>query len=319
MKIPLSLKSQFLRSSVLTLFILSFLGLFLTSYIQTNRDQREAANPTFWKWDLPSGSYDIHYIERGSGPRHVVLQHGFAAHSYTWRFTIDELVRAGYHVWSMDLLGSGLSEKPQEVAYNLQLFTHQIEAFMQAKHILQACLVGNSMGGGLALAMSISFPNQVKSLILIDAFALPMKLPFYFAFAKTFGKWTKPFMGNFIVKQILKQVIYDQNKISEDQVRAYAYPLKTPGGKDAFIKTLQNFNESELVRLSSHYKDIRIPMLIIWGEKDAWMPLEYFQRVSQALPNASTAIIPACGHAPQEECPEAVNQFLLQFLNAQPW
>lgn len=303
------------KGLILSFFWGFLFGLFFTSSIESKIYQTEGENLTFWQWDLSGDTYAIHYIERGQGPRHVIFLHGFAAHSFTWRYMIDELAREGYHVWSMDLIGSGLSDKPLEVAYDLQLFTHQIEAFMQAKHIPQASLVGNSMGGGLALAMAIKLPHCVQSLVLIDAFAFPMKLPSYFAIAKSLGKWSKPFMGNFAVKQILKQVIYDPNKILEEQVQAYAFPLHTSGGKDAFLKTLQNFTEKDIERLTLHYKDIHVPLLIIWGEKDVWMPLHYFHKVAQAFPKAKTFLIPNCGHAPQEECPAEVNQALLHFLD----
>jgi pimeloyl-ACP methyl ester carboxylesterase len=282
-------------------------------YSQTNlkmdRHQR-----TYWQWQSPAGSYAIHYIEKGAGPHHIVLLHGFAAHSFTWRFVIDDLVKAGYHVWSIDLLGSGFSDKPLHLRYHLDLFINQIEAFMQAKQIPQAALIGNSMGGGLALAISIKYPHRVQSLVLIDALAFPIKLPFYFATTRLMGKWTKPFIGKAMTKQILKQVMYDPQKISEEQIDAYVFPFHTPGGKDAFIKTIQNFNPRDLESLALHFKEIKVPLLIIWGEKDSWMPLPYFKRLSQAFPQATTVVIPHCGHIPQEECPVEVNKVLLQFL-----
>lgn len=302
------------KLSILYLSLFSILNLFINPFIHSQVDQKEQENQLFWQWDLPSGSYDIHYIEKGIGPRHILLIHGFAAHSYTWRFIIDDLVNAGYHVWSIDLIGFGYSDKPTDVPYDLHLFTNQIEAFMQAKKIDSASLVGNSMGGGLALTMAITYPHRVQSLVLIDALAFPMKLPFYFAMTKMLGKWAKPFMGQKIVKQILCQIMYDPKKISEEQIKAYDFPFHTKGGKDAFIKTLQNFNEQELKDIALHFKEIKIPILIIWGEKDNWMPLDYFQRLSQAFPKAKTIIIPNCGHAPQEECPLDVSKAILQFV-----
>lgn len=312
------MKTLQLKFFILTFSLPLLFSLFFPSSIQSKIAQKEGENPTFWQWNLPSGSYAVHYIERGKGPRHVMLQHGFAAHSYTWRFMIDVLAAAGYHVWSMDLIGFGLSDKPSEAPYHLQFFTHQIEAFMQAKEIPQASFIGNSMGGGLALAMSIYFPRRVQSLVLIDAFAFPMKFPFQFTLVKKLGKLSKPFLGKFTVRQILKKLISDPNKISEEQVNAYAFPLLAPGGKDAFIKTLQNFDEKELEKLTLLYKNIRVPMLIIWGEKDPWMPLDYFQKVVQAFPKAKTVLIRNCGHAPQEECPSEVNRAVLQFLDSLP-
>src|SRR5262249_27385797 len=153
---------------------------------------KEKEGQTFWQWNYSSKTYNIHYIERGEGANHVLLLHGFGAHSYTWRFMVDELAKAGYHVWSIDLIGFGYSDKPRGVAYDLHLFTEQIEAFMQAKQIDQPSLIGNSMGGGLALNLVVNRPDHYRSLILIDALAFPIKLPFYFAVTKSMGKLVKP-------------------------------------------------------------------------------------------------------------------------------
>jgi pimeloyl-ACP methyl ester carboxylesterase len=270
-------------------------------------------NQTFWQWNLPSVSYNIYYIERGTGPHHILLIHGFAAHSYTWNKLIDDLAHAGYHVWSLDLIGFGYSDKPFEAHYGLDLFTAQIEAFMEAMHLSSACIVGNSMGGGLALAMVIFHPNRVHSLVLIDAFIFPIKLPMYFAITNMLGRFSKPFFGRMVVKRILKEVMFDPKKISEEQIEAYNLPYNMPGGREAFIRTLKNFDQKELNRLIPHFKKINIPMLIIWGEKDRWMPLSYYQRVTHTFPHAQKVLISQSGHIPQEECPQEVLEAILKF------
>ena len=149
---------------------------------------------------------------------------------------------------------------------------------------------------------------------MIDALAFPLKLPFHFTVTKILGSWAKPFIGRILVKQILKQIMYDSNKISEEQVEAYTFPFQMPGGKEAFIQTLQNFNQKELEDLSLHYQNIQVPILVIWGEKDVWIPISHFQRLSQTFPKAIKILISNCGHIPQEECPSEVSQAILKFL-----
>ncbi len=211
-------------------------------------------------------------------------------------------------------MGFGYSDKPKGLPYGLHLFTSQIETFMEAKEISQASVVGHSMGGGLALFLAMTYPHRVESLVLMDALAFPLKLPFYFAITKSLGTWAMPFMERGMVKRILHQVIYDPKKISEEQIEAYAFPFRTCGGKEAFIQTLQNFKNEELEAFALDFEKINVPLLIIWGEKDCWMPLNYFQRLSQAFPHAKKVLIPNCGHVPQEECPLEVSRVLLQFL-----
>lgn len=268
---------------------------------------------TFWQWKLPSASYRMHYIEKGTGPRHILLLHGFAAHSYTWKFVIESLAQAGYHVWALDLIGFGFSDKPLDVHYGLDLFIAQIEAFMEEMHLSSAAIIGHSMGGGLALAMALFHSARVQSLVLMDALVYPIKLPIYFALARVLGNLSKPFFGRMATKRVLKDVMYDHKKISEEQIAAYTSPLSMPGGKEALIKSLQNFTDHELWRIHAHLDDIKVPTLIIWGEKDKWMPSHYHQRLSHALPHAHKVIIPNCGHVSPEESPQECGKAILEF------
>lgn len=267
-----------------------------------------------WPWNTSSGTHQIYFLEKGSGSKHIVLIHGFGAHTYTWRHLIDPLADAGYHVWSFDLIGFGKSDKPTHLQYDRQLFVHQIEKFMAVHKIHSAILVGNSMGGGLALSMALEHPACVQSLILIDPFVLPIKLPYYFAFPKIFGKLTLPFFGRRTVMSLLKDVTYDPKKISDEQIEAYTLPFRTRQGKVAFIKTLQSLDNDEISLLAQGYKNLTMPIFVIWGEKDVYMPSEYQQQAAQLMPQAQTVVIPACGHIPQEESPQEVLKSMLRFL-----
>lgn len=295
------------------LIYIFFHSLFFPPSIPAKETSNEGQFPSFWKWDRNRESYKIRYIEAGSGPNHIVLIHGFAAHSYTWQPLIQKLSESGYHVWSIDLLGFGLSEKPLDINYTLDLYNEQIQAFMEAKNLSKAAFVGNSLGGGIILSLAMSQPELVQSLVLIDPLVYPIKYPFYFALTKFFGNWTKPFFGKFSTKQVLKDIYYDPNKISNDTIEAYHLPFQTPNGKEAFIKALNNFDMKLLNQLAPHYKNISVPMLIIWGKNDKWMALNYQRKVNNTFPHVTAVSLPNCGHAPQEECPDKVFDALITF------
>lgn len=265
----------------------------------------------FWEWNHENKIYNIYYLEKGSGDRHLLLIHGFGGNSYTWRYLIDPLAQAGYHVWSLDLIGFGQTDKP-DLLYGKGLFVEQVDRFMEAKGIKSATLVGNSMGGGIALALAIEHREKVESLILIDPLAFPLRFPYYFALPKIFGNLTKPFFGKMLTKAILTDIMYDPKKITEEQITAYTLPFQTKGGKEAFIKTLQSFSPTEFTQLSKHYKELKIPILVIWGREDRLMKPSYRTKF-HLFPNAKTIEIPFCGHIPQEECPQQVIQAIVNF------
>ena len=302
--------------------IFVIIGFFLTLYPQaklfserqlTSENKSSLESPTFWQWDQPSGSYQVYFQERGMGDRHVLLIHGFGGHTFTWRHLMDQLANAGFHVWSLDLLGFGYSDKPVNIHYGFDLFIAQIEAFMEAKSISAAEIVGNSMGGGLALGMAIEHPTRVHSLVLIDSLAFPVKLPFYYAITKIFGNLTFPFFGRTMVKIALRDMMYDRKKISEEQVTAYSFPFLTPGGKEAYLKILKNADTRDLDRLSRHYHEIAVPILIIWGKEDRLIPLIHQQIIAHKCPQTQTLTLSNCGHIPQEESPQEVLQGMLDF------
>ena len=119
-------------------FLFIALALFLTfsrpQLFTPEEQQRLREGKQFWEWSSPHGPLAIHYVEKGEGPNHILLIHGFRSHIFTWKEIIDPLAKAGYHVWAIDLLGFGLSDKPDANIYNLDFFTEQINAFI-ARHL----------------------------------------------------------------------------------------------------------------------------------------------------------------------------------------
>lgn len=270
---------------------------------------------TFWLWQRQHDqSHRIHYIEKGSGNNHVILIHGFAAHSYTWRYTIEPLVKAGFHVWSIDLLGFGSSEKPLGAPYGLDLFIDQINAFMDSKDIPTAHFVGNSLGGGISIGFALHSPNRVKSLTLIASMGHPMQLPFFLQMARTSPMIAKPLISRSLIKTAIRDIIYKKDGLSEQQIDAYWIPLTQPGGKEAFLQLLQMFDNALLEKMGGSFHQIKIPTLIIWGDHDGLIPVAHAKLFHQEIPHSELMIIKECGHIPQEEEPDLVNSRLLDFL-----
>lgn len=270
---------------------------------------------TFWKWDSPYGSYHVHYIEKGNGPRHVLLLHGFRAHVFTWRHLIDPLVEAGYHVWAMDLIGFGLSDKPENVPYTIPFYVDQVDQFLKDHDIPHAHLIGNSMGGGLALQFALHRLDPIDSLTLIDALGYPLNLNWYLLIGQQMGHLLIPFLNPLGVKKSLEQIMFNPQLISDEQVMAYSLPYCLPGGIHAAVTVLSHFDNRKLQALNHRFSEIQRPILLIWGEQDSLIPVSHFEKFRKDFPNADTLLIPQCGHIPQEEKPELVTQKIIQFLN----
>lgn len=271
-----------------------------------------------WTYKQGDHSFHLYYEEEGIGDRHVVLLHGFAVHSYVWRYTLSALANAGYHVWALDFLGHGKSDKPLDVIYDGDFLTLQVEHFIRSKNLKQPVVVGNSLGGGVAALVALKMESEIRALILIDALVEEFTPSFSIRLAIFLGSWLTPFVGKTTARKILNEVYFDKKKISEELVSIYAMPYESEEEVAVFIKMLQSFDNLQLKKIAKNSLKIHVPTLIIWGKNDPWMPDEYYQRVIANFPNAAKVLIPHCGHVPQEECPEETNRAILDFLSKLP-
>ncbi|MDX6557771.1 MAG: hypothetical protein QOF72_820, partial [Blastocatellia bacterium] len=122
--------------------------------------------------------------------------------------------------------------------------------------------------------------------------------------------------ARFMVKSILKKSYYDLGKITADQIAAYTAPLAAPGGKYALLATGKQIIPPDIDELTTRYKEINVPTLIIWGKQDKIISPQAGELLSQAIPNSTLKWIDQCGHVPQEEKPEETVPLVLEFLRS---
>jgi pimeloyl-ACP methyl ester carboxylesterase len=306
-----------------TIFILCLIILIsgMTAIIQifslplmNQEDQSQIKkDKTFFKLNSPQGPLDMHYIEKGSGSNHILFIHGFRAHAYTWQLLIDPLVQMGHHVWALDLIGFGLSDKPNNVIYNQNFFVNQIRAFMQDKQIASAHIVGNSMGGTLALELALNHPEITRSLTLINGLGYTLEMPSYLYIIRHLDFLWGPCLNPYIIRKCLYEVIYNKEYVTDEKVEAYCLPYRLPGGILASLLTMRQFDLQRLEELNLSFDKIKQPILIIWGEDDTLIPIDHYRRFVKDLPEAKNHLIPNCGHMPQEEKPDEVLSIIIPF------
>lgn len=259
---------------------------------------------------------NYHYRDIPGKKETIVMLHGFASSTYTWESIDTRLANLGHRVLSLDMKGFGWSDKPVNADYSPETLVEEVRAWMEALKLKEVTFVGNSLGGGIACLLAFSYPNLVKRLVLIDAGGQRMKLPniirlFHAPMAHPFGRLI---YGRWIVRLILREVFYHKDWVDDDRVEEYFKRLSTfnaIGSQIAFARTI-NFDLYEIYmqRLS----EIKQNCLIIWGKNDSWIPVEHGYKFKEKLPNASLAVIPECGHVPQEEKPEIVYNLIRNFI-----
>ncbi len=261
----------------------------------------------------------IAYLDTGQGPP-VILIHGFGGSMWQWEYQQAALA-ARHRVITPDLLGSGLSDKP-DIEYRPDQLISSFHGFMDALGITQATLVGNSMGAGLAIGMALSHPERVDRLILIDGLpdriaerltsplirrAIETSAP---AWLVTLGNWL---FGRTTMESVLKEIVYDHSRLTPAVLERSNRNRRRPGLIPPILAVSRNvplWEEGYAKRLG----EIRRRTMILWGEEDRVFPVQVGRDVQGAIPGSTLALIPKAGHIPQWEQPELVNSFILRFL-----
>lgn len=256
--------------------------------------------------------------ESGKG-KPLILIHGLGASSYTWRKIAPELAK-NHRVIAIDLKGFGQSDKPLDARYSIFDQARLIGDYITRKNLKDATLVGHSFGGGVALAVALdqldSGRTNIKKLVLIDSIAYRQPLPLFFRILRT------PVIGEIGLSLVPPEVqmeralavaYLEDGKVTDDAVRNYASALHSEGGRHALLRTIDSLDPAQADEISKRYKDLHLPTLVLWCDRDKIVPLKIGRRLARELPNARFKLMRKCGHIPHEEQPEDTLKAIADF------
>ncbi|WP_338865229.1 alpha/beta hydrolase [Myxococcus stipitatus] len=255
-----------------------------------------------------------HYRDQGNGPT-LVLLHGSNASLHTWEGWTDVLARE-YRVITMDLPGQGLTGPDARNRYTPLDEVAWLDGFVRALGLEHFTLGGNSMGGGLAWRYTVLHPERVDRLILVDAFGLRReeKIPFSLRLYETpvlnqVVRWVTP---RFMVKRTVQGTYGDPSRVTEAQVDLYEDMLLREGNREA---TRQRFAQKDAdPSLEPRLSEIKVPTLILWGNRDEWILPKYAQRFHARIPQSRLEMLDGLGHVPMEEAPARTVAVVRDFL-----
>lgn len=265
------------------------------------------------------GDVNTRYWEAGSRGSSVILLHGIGSFIEHWEYNFEALSKK-HHVLALDLVGFGLSDKPN-VPYSIPYLAKFVEKFMKAKGVRSASIVGNSLGAMIAVELCLISPELVDKLVLVSGGCFGKKLAFELRLL------TVPFIGEKLLrpnrdgtKQFLQLMFANQALISNEMVDLAFERNARPGSVEAFLETLRSganifgLKQDLVDRTLENAHQIHTPALVIWGRKDKILPVEHAYKAGEILPNVDMIIFDDCGHLPQMECSEKVNELILDFL-----
>ena len=290
-----------------------------------------------WSWNGRRIGWSL--MGHTDGPVAVLLIHGFGANTEHWRFNQPVLAQQA-PTYAIDLLGFGRSDQPRAclkdepleehaVHYGFDLWGQQVADFCRQVIQRPVLLVGNSIGGVVALRAAQLLGDDCRGAVLIDC-AQRLMDDKQLATQPAWMAWIRPLLKTMVrqrwlstalfrnaarpgvIRSVLKQAYPSGANVDDALVELLFKPTQRPGATEAFRGFINLFDDYLAPQLM---ENLTIPVDLIWGEQDPWEPIDEARRWSDSIGCVrSLSVINEAGHCPHDEAPDPVNRALLQVL-----
>jgi len=251
------------------------------------------------------------YVQQGHGGTPILLIHGFDSSVLEYRRLLPLLAEKN-EVWAVDLLGFGFTDRLPGIAYSSVTIKTHLYSFWQTLINRPVILVGASMGGAAAIDFTLTYPEAVKQLVLMDSAGLKGNSPLSKYIFPPLDYWATEFLRNPKVRDRICRTAYKNPRlISVDALCCGELHLQMPNWTQALIAFTKSggygaFKFSQLAQIEQ-------PTLILWGDSDKILGTGDAAKFAKAIPQSKLIWIKDCGHIPHLEKPEIVAEHILEF------
>lgn len=267
---------------------------------------------------LEAGEYQIiggiktHFHRAGLG-KPLVFIHGSGpgvSAWANWRLTLPFFAENGFEVFAPDVVGFGYTERPENFEYNHKSRVKHIVDFIKHFDLKEVNIVGNSMGGALALAVALEIPERIRKLVIMGS--VGVKFPITEGLEFIWGY--KPSIEN--MRKVIWYLSSNPELVGEELVRLRYEASIQPGFQETYEKMFYPPYQKHLdeMDVEDRLSEIKIPTLVIHGKLDKVIPYQISIRIFEKLPNAHLHIFGDCGHWTQIEKKDEFNELVKDFL-----
>lgn len=265
-------------------------------------------------------SYIVQDAEHGTGGA-IVLLHDILGGAFTWREVLPQLAGTNRAVYAIDMLGYGLSDHPWPADTSIWGQADCLNFLFNQLNLTNIVLVGHGIGGGVAQVLATRLSrDRVAALVLIDTIC------YEYTFAPD---WPLPDMSkrqdpDMPKRTEVEDLIHELRETVPNGVQntdrfkefmnEWIEPWDSELGKELLFQQIRLLHPNYCNSVASDLKEMGKPALIIWGEKDAQMPLKYAQRLHREIPESRLVIIPGAGHMILFDAPSQVASALTDFV-----
>jgi pimeloyl-ACP methyl ester carboxylesterase len=273
----------------------------------------DGRHPLMRVHDVPTSTSRVSVLTIGEGGSDVVLIHGLGAAKSSFFDCAALLAEAGHRVHAIDLPGFGGSSKPPTAPYSATWFAKTVCEVMDELEIASAHLVGNSMGGRVALEIGLRRPERVRSIAALCPAVAFVKRDFH-----PVVRLLRPELGLLphklrrgLVERQLWSMFCDPDaldpSVADVVVDEFQRIYGSAGARVAFYASARNIYLDRPFGRGGFYPrlaELQPPALFVWGSHDKLIPPGFRRHVAEALPDADQIVLQGCGHVPQVERPE---------------
>ena len=253
----------------------------------------------------------VHYHEQGEGEV-VIFLHGAGggASGYSnFKGNYPVFAEAGYRTIVPDLLGYGLSSKTEQPAqYDLDFFVAGLKGLVDQLGLKQVTLLGNSLGGAVALGYALKHPEDVQRLILmapggVEEFDTYMAMP---GIANMFKVYQSGQTGAAAMRAIMEMQLWDKRLLTDEIINERA-PI-------ALTQTAASRQRLFVPNMTADLHRLQCPVFGFWGVNDQFNPVGGAMKLMEHCPQARIVLVNRCGHWVQVEHREMFNRACIDFL-----
>ena len=266
---------------------------------------------------LPEGHYaklanghTIHYLDQGSGEPVVFLHgsgSGASGHS-NFKFNYPFLAENGFRSIVPDLIGYGYSDKPDDVEYHIDFFVECVKQTLDVIGVDSVHLIGNSLGGAIAIRFALAYPDQVKSLNLMAPGGIEDQ-PSYFAMPGM-AIMKEVFTGgpnkDALEQFIRRGLVFDDKHVDEQLVNERWGIFQQ--------QNMQVINTMVVPNMEDQLGELNCPIIAFWGANENMMPETGIAKLTKKCSNIRLTIVSECGHWVMVEHKDLFNRMTLDFL-----
>ncbi len=274
--------------------------------------------------DVETPQARITALIAGDGREQVLCLHGLGSNKASFFGTVAALA-GDCTVHALDLPGFGSSAKPARAPYDAHWFADAVRGYLDAMAIDRAHLIGNSMGGRIALEVAFAEPERVASLSLLApalAFRRRQLVPLVRLLRPELAVIPHPLRAATVREQFWGLFAEPERldpAAADVAIEEFCHAYRSRAARVAFFAAARNIYLDEARGEDGFYArlaELRPPALFVWGDQDRIIPAGFAPHVATALPAARQVILEDCGHVPQVELPERTNRLVREQIAA---